>query len=1233
MTEQPAEGGNSTGWGRQVRWALALILLAALAASAWPRWDDLRDQALAFRWGWCALSLGLLLIANVVGAECWRRWITGLGYPLSPVDAFRIVFQVNLAKYIPGPYWHYIGRAALLAPLGVPAEATIASAAVDIGVGLVTAALVGVPLLLAGGGALDTPRTVAFLAGAVGGLAILHPHLLEAGLSVASRLLSRPPVRVPYTYGYVLRTCVAYFLYWALLIAAFVAFAQAWTPSPLGASQALALAGAWPLSWALGIMAIGAPAGLGVRELGLAALLAPAFPAGWPAVVALASRLWFMGAELLLFLAAIALTPPRRSASPETPPLSASAPFNQPAMPPPLPAVAPGRLRLSDWRTAGLLVVALTALYFLTAGGHFYAYDDQQKFDALHTWLTTGSFAIQDGWAKGVGGQRYSWFPLGSSVLMLPGYLAGSVAGLFAPQAMPASELARVAISFQNTVVSAMLAASVFLAARLAGFRGRAALGTALLLGLGTMAWPYAKTAWSEPTSTWLLFLGLLAVWRADARDGKADTALWLAAGTAFGGAWLIRQELVLVAVAAGGWLAWRRRQTPAALIRPVLLVGGPLLVALAATLWYEWVRYGVLLNLPNYTLPQKQTPLADRFGFFLVNVYRYVLSPNQGAFWFSPAAILGILGMRGFYKRQPALATLLGTAMLPLLLFYMVGWGASTWAWGVRYVYTFLPFLMLPAVALLDRPFRRGLVVGLAGLGIGVQLLAIPYDLDYLYLREIGRVPGSLIADIMLDPARGPLVLASQDLSQTVAAGGRALISPPQALPIGDALRQARRDMVPDFWWLLYWTVPVPRVGIILVAAVASALGALALAALIGGPNRRTPPGGPGPGTLALFGTYDPRLPRTRMLVAGWKAAGGAVLEINEPIWPEAGTRAATAAALGHLGISPWRWLAAQARLWQRRSELSAADVVLVPYPGYLDMPIARLVTDDLERPLIFDPFVSIYDTVVGDRALADPGSLRAQVCLAADRIALRLADRVLADTAPHGAFFVELAGLAPGTIAVVPVGADDTLFAPRPAAEHDGIEVLFYGRTVPLHGVETIVAAALQLTDVPGLKLRLVGRGQIEVAALIEMTGATNVSWTPDVPYESLPGLIAGADIVLGVFGSTDKAARVVPHKVYEPAAMGKAMITRSGEAIQAAFGPDAIVTVPPGAPGALADAIRRLAADPAARARLGAAARARHAAAFGSAGVGRALVAALAGLPADDAEVWVAARSLGS
>src|SRR6185369_16611799 len=85
-------------------------------------------------------------------------------------------------------------------------------------------------------------------------------------------------------------------------------------------------------------------------------------------------------------------------------------------------------------------------------------------------------------------------------------------------------------------------------------------------------------------------------------------------------------------------------------------------------------------------------------------------------------------------------------------------------------------------------------------------------------------------------------------------------------------------------------------------------------------------------------------------------------------------------------------------------------------------------------------------------------------------------------------------------------------------------------------------------------------------------------NMEFVAPVPESELPDEIARSSICLGVFGTSDKAARVVPNKVFQCAAAGRALVTAATPAIETAFG-DALVTVPVGDAHALAGAIRTL------------------------------------------------------
>jgi glycosyltransferase involved in cell wall biosynthesis len=223
-----------------------------------------------------------------------------------------------------------------------------------------------------------------------------------------------------------------------------------------------------------------------------------------------------------------------------------------------------------------------------------------------------------------------------------------------------------------------------------------------------------------------------------------------------------------------------------------------------------------------------------------------------------------------------------------------------------------------------------------------------------------------------------------------------------------------------------------------------------------------------------------------------------------------------------------------------------------------------------------VFNPLVSLHDTLVGDRARFRPHSPAAGILRAVDNGAFRGADLVVADTEVHAAFFRQAFGLSEERIAVALVGADEPLFRPGwhpPAPFH----VLFVAKLIPLHGLETILAAAALVPEIP---FRVVGDGQL--AGLLDGRPA-NVEHIHWIPYQELPDAYRAAGCALGIFGTGDKAARVIPNKVFQALACARPVITADTPAARELLtdGTNAFL-VPAGDPEALAGAVRRLAAD---------------------------------------------------
>jgi glycosyltransferase involved in cell wall biosynthesis len=341
----------------------------------------------------------------------------------------------------------------------------------------------------------------------------------------------------------------------------------------------------------------------------------------------------------------------------------------------------------------------------------------------------------------------------------------------------------------------------------------------------------------------------------------------------------------------------------------------------------------------------------------------------------------------------------------------------------------------------------------------------------------------------------------------------------------------------------------------------------------------------------VIVAGTYDPDFGRNRRLLALLDSAGHDVVRCHVALWRGARYELPNRRLISTLA----RGAAAYPRLVWRFLRLPRGDVVVVLYPGWFDVvvlsPLARL----RRMPVLFDPFISISDTIVSDRGLVGPRSVLGRVVRAVDRASLRGARRVIADTPSHADFYADLGRISRQRIGVVWVGADDDLFRPRPNVVPASRRILFYGTFIKLHGIDVIVRAA-KLLEGDDVEVRIIGTGQEEerVAELLRELRPANVRRIEHVRPELLADEIAAATVCLGIFGTTAKARRVVPNKVFECVAVGRPVVTARTEGTLSAFTADEIAMVPPGDPEALADEVRRLLAAPALREQMALAAR---------------------------------------
>jgi len=287
---------------RAVKWASIVLALLALAyfvrhALHTLQGHDLsalvHDQGL---WGMALLTL-LYTATIATTAAAWKWQLAAVGHRATYGWTITVLAVTQFGKYLPGNVGHHIGRAGLAIDAGVRMSAALLTIGYELLLAIVAAAhlcAIGVllwpPAALAGQAWLEHRWTLLALVstGAVAGL-LLAPHLVA--MLTALRGGDRGDARV---LSLDLRTIVgSYAMYVVGQIAVGVGLwglALALLPAGSAVPSALFFVGAFATSWIAGLVVPGAPAGLGVREVVLAAWLADALPPDTAVLLVLAMR-------------------------------------------------------------------------------------------------------------------------------------------------------------------------------------------------------------------------------------------------------------------------------------------------------------------------------------------------------------------------------------------------------------------------------------------------------------------------------------------------------------------------------------------------------------------------------------------------------------------------------------------------------------------------------------------------------------------------------------------------------------------------------------------------------------------------------------------------------------------------------------------------------------------------------------------------------------------------------
>jgi glycosyltransferase involved in cell wall biosynthesis len=218
--------------------------------------------------------------------------------------------------------------------------------------------------------------------------------------------------------------------------------------------------------------------------------------------------------------------------------------------------------------------------------------------------------------------------------------------------------------------------------------------------------------------------------------------------------------------------------------------------------------------------------------------------------------------------------------------------------------------------------------------------------------------------------------------------------------------------------------------------------------------------------------------------------------------------------------------------------------------------------------------------------------------------RRALSLQERLSIGAASHILIVNEMLrdrlvemGVRPDKVSVVPNSPSLARFDPSTVPTRsfmaDGVLRLVYaGALTPVYELDVAIDAVARIVaDRPGLDVRfeVFGRGDSQ-PALVERVAAAGladrITFGGRIPFEEVPGAIAGADIGLAPTRLDSYTRYSLSTKLFEYGAMGKPVVATRLPLVERIFGEGTVRTYAPGDPADLARAILEFVDDPAGR-----------------------------------------------
>lgn len=285
-----------------LRCGILFLILFFLIAHIAKNWNRLDEFIYEVHWTYLSLSILSLLASMLLLPLALRNIVGLLKYEISFKRMCVVLFYSQIAKYVPGGIWGYVGRVYLYKREGMNGSDAFACVFLETILILISGIIVFCISLFFGGEILSVewmPREYfneIVIAAMVILLLVVHPKVLNLLWKLMPARFSEEKLQLKYSYSSVLRPALLLITFWLgvgggfwLLVRSFYQIDVYMMPMA---------AGAYVSAWIMGFLAFFLPGGLGVREAVLVLSLNLYLPISISTISAIAARLWWVTGEL-----------------------------------------------------------------------------------------------------------------------------------------------------------------------------------------------------------------------------------------------------------------------------------------------------------------------------------------------------------------------------------------------------------------------------------------------------------------------------------------------------------------------------------------------------------------------------------------------------------------------------------------------------------------------------------------------------------------------------------------------------------------------------------------------------------------------------------------------------------------------------------------------------------------------------------------------------------------------